>query len=190
MPGETIWDACAGAGGKTLQIAASMGGGGAVYATDLREHALDECRKRSKRAGLNNVRIRVWDGITPPPLPKPAAARGGFDAVLVDAPCSSSGTWRRNPEARYRLTPSLIDGFASTQRNLLNTTAPLVREGGRLCYSTCSWLPQENELVVKAFLESPIGLAFSLASQSMLGLPNQDSDSMFVAVLLRKLQKH
>lgn len=182
-PGETVWDACAGGGGKTLQLAAMMKGRGAVHASDIRLNKLDEIARRAKKAGLHNVRTFGWAGEEPPVLSRESAKRGGFDAVLVDVPCSLSGTWRRNPDARYRY--ALPDGgkLLALQLQLLTVASAAVRPGGRLVYATCSFQVEENEDVVAQFLAAHPG--FVCANQGMHGCPQMDSDAMFVACLRR-----
>lgn len=180
-PGENVWDACAGGGGKTIQLAALMQGRGSVHASDIRVRKLDEVARRAKKAGLHNVRTFAWQGELPPPLPREAEKRGGFDAVLVDAPCSASGTWRRNPDARNRY--AALGDLPTLQRTLLANAAVTVRPGGRLCYATCSFRVEENEDVVAAFLaEHP---QFTLVQQGVHGCPALDADTMFVALLSR-----
>lgn len=182
-PGQKVWDACAGAGGKTLAIAAQMNNKGAVFATDLHEYKLDELKRRAKRADVFNVRVFTWNGVEPLRLPKEAAQQKGFDWVLIDAPCSSAGTWRRNPDARWRFDPADTLELIQLQRQLLTNAAPAVRSGGRLVYATCSWQVSENEQQVEWFLtQYP---EFSVESQQVLGSPEINSDTMFVAVLVR-----
>jgi len=149
-PGGRVVDACAGAGGKTLAIGASMAGKGRVLALDTDGKKLEELRRRARRASLTNVTARPVeaDGTRFPP----EARVGGWDRVLVDAPCSGLGTLRRNPEARWRLTPPIVHAFPARQIALLVTYAPLVAVGGRLIYATCSVLEEENERVVARFL--------------------------------------
>lgn len=182
--GQKVWDACAGAGGKSLAIAARMNNKGVLVATDLHEYKLDELKRRSKRAELHNVRSFVWTGDAPLRLPKEVAQQQGFDWVLIDAPCSSSGTWRRNPDARWRFTPSDTQELIALQQQLLHNAAAGVRRGGHLVYATCSWQLSENEAQVQWFLENHP--EFELQSQSMLGAPVEDADAMFAAVLRRK----
>lgn len=180
-PGETVWDACAGGGGKTLQIAALMQGRGAVHASDIRANVLEEVARRSKRADLHNVRTFVWNGEQPPELSREVAKRGGFDAVVVDAPCTASGTWRRNPDARYRYAQP--GDLPALQLKILSAASGAVRPGGRLVYSTCSFRLEENEDVVAAFVaQNPL---FTLAVQALHGCPQIDADAMFVAKLVR-----
>ena len=134
-------DACAGAGGKTLQLARLLGESGQVDATDIRPEILEELRERAKRARLANVRITN--------IPTDA-----YDGVLVDAPCSGSGTWRRQPHLKWYVQPGTIAAFAQTQLEILTTNAPHVMSGGLLIYATCSLSHHENRDVVAAFLKS------------------------------------
>lgn len=182
-PGQKMWDACAGAGGKTLAIGACMNNKGALIATDLHAYKLDELKRRVKRADIFNVRAFTWDGTEPLRLPKEIAQQQGFDWVLLDAPCSSAGTWRRNPDARWRFDPDDTNELIQIQRQLLTNVAPAVRKNGFLVYATCSWQVNENEQQVEWFLQQNPG--FSLQSQRLIGAPELDSDTMFVAVLLR-----
>lgn len=177
-PGESIWDVCAGAGGKTVALAVEVGDGGRVRATDLRGKALLETRRRAERLGLANVGTDVIDATDPHGLP-----RAAFDAVLVDAPCSSAGTWRRNPDARWRLTADSLAALNTLQDRILANASDGVGAGGRLVYATCSWLVEENEDRVRAFLDTHD--EFRLDSQQMLGAPFDDADTMFVAVMRR-----
>lgn len=183
-PGQKVWDACAGAGGKTLAIAARMNNKGAVFATDLHAYKLDELKRRAKRADIFNVRAFTWDGADALRLPKEAAQQNGFDWVLIDAPCSSSGTWRRNPDARWRFDLTDTAELIALQQQLLAHAAPAVRSGGRLVYATCSWQVSENEQQVQWFLSQHPG--FTLESQTLLGAPDVNADTMFVAVLVRQ----
>ncbi|WP_062067316.1 RsmB/NOP family class I SAM-dependent RNA methyltransferase [Cellvibrio sp. OA-2007] len=183
-PGQKVWDACAGAGGKTLAIAAQMNNKGAVVATDLHEYKLDELKRRVKRADIFNVRAFTWTGLEPLRLPKEIAQQRGFDWVLIDAPCSSAGTWRRNPDARWRFDANDTQELIQLQQQLLTNAAPAVRAGGHLVYATCSWQVSENEQQIEWFLRQHP--EFSLQSQRILGVPELNSDTMFVAVLARE----
>jgi len=149
-PGGRVLDACAGAGGKTLALASALGGKGRVLALDIDGKKLEELRRRARRAGLNNVAARAVER-SEAKLP-PEARPGAWDRVLVDAPCSGLGVLRRNPEARWRLSPAEVRAFPSRQVALLVTYAPLVAVGGRLIYATCSILGDENERVIERFL--------------------------------------
>ncbi len=150
QPGDRVLDLCAGAGGKTLAVAAVLRGSGQVVATDVSAARLEHLVPRLRSAGAGNVTLRAIDGVGDPWL---ATQAHGFDRVLVDAPCSGTGTWRRHPEARWRLDPSELDALTATQLALLLAAASLVRPGGLVIYATCSVLPQENECVVAAALD-------------------------------------
>src|SRR5690606_39026662 len=108
QPGEKIWDTCAGAGGKSLALASRLQNKGALVATDLHSYKLDELKRRASRAGARNIRTFVWNGNEPLRLPQEIARHGGFDKILVDAPCTATGTWRRNPDARWRFNDSSL----------------------------------------------------------------------------------
>jgi 16S rRNA (cytosine967-C5)-methyltransferase len=179
--GQKVWDCCAGAGGKSLAIAARMNNKGVVIATDLHGYKLEELKRRSKRAEFHNIRSFEWAGNEPLRLPKEVAQQKGFDWVLVDAPCSSAGTWRRNPDARWRFNPKDTEELVALQRQILTNAEKGVRANGHLVYATCSWQVSENEAQTKWFLEQHPH--FSLVSQTLLGAPQQDSDTMFVAVM-------
>lgn len=145
-PGERILDACAGAGGKTLQLASMMKNKGTIIAGDVRANKLDELRRRAVRAGVFNVRTRphtgkLWRDFTP------------CDRVLLDVPCTGSGVWRRNPGMQWSFTPEKLEEHVKLQREILENFSPAVKPGGFLIYSTCSLFPEENELQIKEFLE-------------------------------------
>ncbi|MBF0296085.1 MAG: RsmB/NOP family class I SAM-dependent RNA methyltransferase [Magnetococcales bacterium] len=149
-PGESVVDLCAGGGGKTLQMAAMMGNRGRILATDTDAGRLARLGPRMKRAGASIIRTRAIRHEGDPWL---RAMTGKADAVLVDTPCSGTGTLRRHPEIKWRITPEQVAAFHDRQCALLNAGARLVRPGGgRLLYATCSLLRQENEAVVEAFL--------------------------------------
>lgn len=138
-PKQQVLDLCAGAGGKTLAMAAAMQNSGQIYAYDRDKGQLRPIFDRLKRAGVRNV--QVLDGGDRAALD---ALGPRFDVVLVDAPCSGSGTWRRKPDAKWRLKPEALATRRSEQREVLSLASGLVRPGGRLCYVTCSVLPEEN----------------------------------------------
>ncbi len=149
LPQGGCWlDACAGAGGKTLQLARILGPTGAVEAHDIRPAALEELVRRALRARLRRVSI----------VAQPADDR--YDGVLVDAPCSGSGTWRRSPHLKWTTTPELVAERAALQGRVLRRFARCVRPGGLLVYATCSLSPRENEDVIAAFLAES-GAAFA-----------------------------
>lgn len=146
-PGARWWDVCAGAGGKSLQLASIMEDRGSVLATDTRLDALRELDRRARAAGLRSIRSASSDADLP------ARDRPPFDGVLVDAPCTGSGAWRRNPWARLQLARGDIARYAARQRALLESHAHAVRPGGVLVYATCSVFRAENAAVVQWFLD-------------------------------------
>ncbi len=145
-PGHRVLDRCAGAGGKSLAIADDTRGSATILASDVTPRRLDGVLERARRASLQGITVRAAAS-------GEAATLGrDFDRVLVDAPCSGSGTFRRSPDARLRLLPETVARLAATQSAILDDVAPLVRPGGRLVYVTCSVLRAENHDVVAAFL--------------------------------------
>src|SRR5262245_26663670 len=149
-PGMQVADYCAGAGGKTLAIAAGMNNKGRVVALDVLEGRLDRSAQRLRRAGAHNVERRPIDADNRRWLKRQA---GAFDRVLVDAPCTGTGTWRRNPGGRWTLRPEDLAELVPKQAAILDAAARLVKPDGALVYATCSVLPAENERQVEAFLE-------------------------------------
>ena len=145
-PGSRWLDACAGAGGKTLQLAQMMKRKGNVTASDLRSYKLEDLRKRARRAGFPNI-------TTKENIAASGKVKHPFDGVLVDAPCSCSGVWRRNPGAQWILTPQEQEELAAQQLEILETYSKAVRAGGVLVYATCSVFDAENVCVVRKFLE-------------------------------------
>jgi 16S rRNA (cytosine967-C5)-methyltransferase len=156
-----VVDYCAGAGGKTLAIAARLANRGRIVATDIDGKKLEELRRRARRAHVSNVQaIEIEDGKWPgEPKPErggPAptrvidALRAKGDVVFVDAPCSGIGALRRNPEARWRLRPDDIKSFASRQREIMTAALELAAPGARVVYATCSLLTAENEEVARS----------------------------------------
>lgn len=141
-PGMTVIDLCAGAGGKTLALAGAMDGRGRLIACDTDRGRLSRLRPRAERAGASGIEQSLLD----PNREAGALAElaGQADIVLVDAPCSGTGTWRRNPEARWRLTPERLDRVVALQAHILDLAIPLLRPGGRLVYAVCSLLDEEG----------------------------------------------
>ena len=145
-PGESIADICAGAGGKTLALAAMMQNKGVVVAYDADRHRLRPIFERITRAGITNIEVIAADEA------EKLDQMGGIDCVLIDAPCSGSGSWRRKPDAKWRLAEMQLQQRIKEQREVLERGAQLVKAGGRLVYITCSVLPEENNEQVAAFL--------------------------------------
>ncbi len=147
-PGMRVVDWCAGAGGKTLALAGAMDNKGQIVACDVSAPRLEGAVRRLRRAGVHNVERHLLE--TGDKWLKRRA--GTFDRVLVDAPCTGTGTWRRNPDARLRLKPSDLAELLPKQASILDMAQSLVRKGGRLVYATCSLLEEENEAQVNGFL--------------------------------------
>lgn len=145
--GAQVVDYCAGAGGKTLALAAEMGNSGQIYAYDADRRRFADIRDRIKRAGVRNVQIRMPDGDAPL-----SDLHDRADVVLVDAPCTGVGTWRRRPDAKWRMAPGALEIRMREQEAVLNEAKRLVKPGGTLVYATCSMLREENEDRVSAFL--------------------------------------
>jgi 16S rRNA (cytosine967-C5)-methyltransferase len=147
-PGEQVIDLCAGAGGKTLALAAMMQGKGRLIATDHDKRQLAPIYERLSRAGVHNCDVRTPKG----PNDTLADIHASADLVLIDAPCTGTGTWRRNPDAKWRMRPGALEVRLKDQVTVLDRAAALAKPGGRIAYITCSVLPQENGEQVRAFL--------------------------------------
>ncbi len=148
---ELVMDFCAGAGGKTLAMAAEMNNKGILYALDIAAKRLFKMNRRLDRAGVNNVILHPINTEQDPWLKQ---FEGRVDRLLIDAPCSGIGAWRRSPESRWKLTADLLKDLQGRQERILQTAAHLVKPGGRLIYATCSLLKSENERQVEIFLEA------------------------------------
>ena len=147
-PGEQVIDLCAGAGGKTLALAAMMQGKGRLIATDSDKRQLAPIHERLSRAGVHNCDIRTPKG----PDDTLSDIHASADLVVIDAPCSGTGTWRRNPDAKWRMRPGALEVRIKDQIEVLERAVPLVKAGGRIAYITCSVLPQENNEQIQGFL--------------------------------------
>ncbi|KJC58963.1 MFS transporter [Bradyrhizobium sp. LTSPM299] len=147
-PGEQVIDLCAGAGGKTLALAAQMQGKGRLIATDHDKRQLAPIHERLSRAGVHNCDVRTPRGEAEVLSDIKASA----DLVLIDAPCTGTGTWRRNPDAKWRMRPGALEVRLKDQTAALDRAVPLVKPGGRIAYITCSVLPDENGAQVRAFI--------------------------------------
>lgn len=177
-PGMRVLDLAAGAGGKSLALAAMMENQGEIVAEDVREVALEELRRRAQRAGASIITAQLS-------RTREDEGESLFDLVLLDSPCSGTGTWRRQPELRWRLTPERLAELIATQDVLLAQAAARVRPGGRLVYATCSVLPCENEDRIGAFCAthpqfSITGIELRASSRST------GTDGFFASVLARR----
>jgi len=151
-PGMRVIDYCAGAGGKTLGIAAMMENKGNIIAMDNDARRLEKGRRRYRKAGVHNVELRCLEDEKSRKWLR--RQKGTMDVVLVDAPCSSSGTWRRNPDLRWNQYGPSIDEIKAMQEDIMERVADKVKVGGRLVYATCSLFKEENEEQVDKFLEA------------------------------------
>lgn len=201
-PGEQVVDLCAGGGGKTLALAAAMQNKGQIYATDADKRRLAPLHARLERAGVRNVQVRTPRG----QQDVLADVAGRADLVLIDAPCTGVGTWRRNPDAKWRLRPGALAERLKEQIEVLDRAARLVKPGGRIVYATCSLLEEENGEQVRAFVqrhgefsvEKPQAAAAALGERAYLFLhaaliseegilmtPRRtDTDGFFVSTLV------
>jgi 16S rRNA (cytosine967-C5)-methyltransferase len=203
-PGEQVIDLCAGAGGKTLALAAMMENHGQLYATDTDKRRLAPIHERLARSGARNVQVRT------PRAAGDALAdlAGRADLVLIDAPCTGIGTWRRNPDAKWRVRPGALALRQKEQATVLDRAAALVKPGGRVAYVTCSLLAEENGDQVRAFLARqgdfvpvPPGevanalgeraylfrRAVLISEEGLMMTPRRtDTDGFYVAVLARR----
>lgn len=193
--GMIVVDACAGGGGKTLHIAALMGNRGTLYSLDSDPKRLAAIRPRLERAGVMIAELRSsQDEATR------RALAGSADAVLVDAPCSGVGRFRRNPDAKLRFTEDMVERMSGLQKGILEESAQLVKPGGRLVYSTCTLLRKENDEIVEWFLSAHHGfhllpasailqrqqVPYDFASDFLMLLPHKHAtDGFFAAVLQR-----
>lgn len=182
-PGERVVDGCAGAGGKTLAMAAAMQNTGSILALDVHGGRLDALKQRARRAGAHN--IRAIDLEEAPKQKK--RLKGSCDLVVVDAPCSGTGVLRRNPDTAWRLGEGDVARLVGVQRELIDGYAGLVRPGGRLVYATCSLLPEENEAQVADFLTRHPDFEGDPAPLVLRPTRDVDSpDGFFAATLRRK----
>ncbi len=175
-PGMRVIDACAGGGGKTLHLAALTENKGRIVALDTEAWKLEELKKRARRAGATNIETRVIESSK---TIKRLAATA--DRVLLDVPCSGLGVLKRNPDAKWKLSPAFLDQVRKTQQQILQQYSTMVKPGGLLVYSTCSILPSENEQQVDAFLALP-DCPFERIEQQTLP-PSAGFDGFFMARL-------
>ena len=178
-PGEQVIDLCAGAGGKTLALAAMMQGKGRLIATDRDKRQLAPIHERLSRAGVHNADVRTpkGEGDTLGDI------RTSADLVLIDAPCTGTGTWRRNPDAKWRMRPGALEVRLKDQIKVLDRAAALLKPGGRIAYITCSVLPPENGEQVRAFVARHPSFSVMPPSQTVRGLGDKAED--FAAATLQ-----
>jgi 16S rRNA (cytosine967-C5)-methyltransferase len=178
-PGLRIVDACAGAGGKTLHIAARMKNKGRIIAMDIELWKLEELQKRARRAGISNLETRVIESSK-----TIKRLENSADRLLLDVPCSGLGVLKRNPDAKWKLSPEFVTDVTNLQQHILTDYAGILKKGGLLVYSTCSILPSENEKQVKNFMAHNEG-KFEFV-QEQYCWPSEGFDGFYMA-LLRKV---
>ena len=180
-PGMRVVDTCAGAGGKTLHIAALMENKGQLIAMDLYESKLKQLKLRAKRDGAFNIEYRIIDSTK---VIKKLHEKA--DRVLIDAPCSGLGVLKRNPDAKWKLQPEFIDNIRKVQAEVLESYSKIVKPGGKLVYATCSILPSENQEQVKKFLATEIGKQFNFIKDQKILAHESGFDGFYMALLERK----
>lgn len=182
-PGMRVVDTCAGAGGKTLHIAALMENKGQIIATDIYENKLKELKRRAKRAGAHNIDPRAIE--TTKVIKK---LYGTADRVLIDAPCSGLGVLSRNPDAKWKLQPEFLDKIRATQIEILDQYSRIVKPGGKLVYATCSILPSENQEQVEKFLNREAGKNFKLVKDQKILSSVTGYDGFYMALLENNIE--
>ena len=185
-PGERVIDFCAGAGGKTLSIAAKMQNKGRILAWDTNKERLGQMPKRLARAGVNNVQQHLIENESDQFIKR---HKQTADWVLTDVPCSGSGTWRRSPDLKWRTSAKDLDEVKVMQKNILQSASQLVKPGGRLVYATCSLFAEENEEQVERFLESEKSFEvemFAGGKKYLRLFPHRNKTDGFFAVVLRR----
>jgi len=177
-----VLDACAGAGGKTLHLSALMKNRGEIYATDAEGYKLEELAKRSRRAGAQNIRIVYPDDYET----RLGSKIGWFDIVLLDVPCTGTGTLRRNPGIKWLLTEQMLSELVEKQRIILEANCTFVKPGGTLLYSTCSLLKEEGEYQMDRFVQNhpEFSIEETLRTTTM---PGVDCDGFFIARLRKSI---
>jgi 16S rRNA (cytosine967-C5)-methyltransferase len=180
QPGMRVVDTCAGAGGKTLHMAALMQNKGQLIAMDLYESKLKQLKLRAKRNGAFNIEYRIID--TTKVIKK---LHEKADRVLIDAPCSGLGVLKRNPDAKWKLQPEFIDNIRKIQSEVLESYSKIVKPGGKLVYATCSILPSENQEQIAKFLKTEIGQQFKLEKDCKILSFESGFDGFYMALLER-----
>ena len=182
-PGKYYIDACAGAGGKSLHLANLTKDSAKIVALDIYSAKLNELRKRCHRNNIQSVRtVNVKDNKILQTL------EPDTDGILIDAPCSGLGVLKRNPDAKWNISPERLNEILKTQEKILQTYPPLVKKGGKLVYATCSILPEENKLQVEKFLDSNLGSKFKLEKEHTYFSHLTGFDGFYCARLIKKCE--
>ena len=180
-PGMRVIDACAGAGGKSLHLAALMGNKGKVISMDVEEWKLQQAKLRARRNGVSIFEPKIIEGSKTIKRLKESA-----DRLLLDVPCSGLGVLRRNPDTKWKLSLEALEKVQKTQQELLQAYPSMLKKGGQLVYATCSILPSENEEQIKKFLASEAGKDFELIEDRKVLAQESGFDGFYIARLLKK----
>jgi 16S rRNA (cytosine967-C5)-methyltransferase len=180
-PGMRVIDACAGAGGKSLHLAALMGNKGKVISMDVEEWKLQQAKLRARRNGVSIFEPKIIEGSKTIKRLKESA-----DRLLLDVPCSGLGVLRRNPDTKWKLSAESIAKVQATQQEILQSYPSMLKKGGQLVYATCSILPSENEDQIKKFLASEAGKDFELIEDRKVLAQESGFDGFYIARLLKK----
>ncbi|MCC4212409.1 RsmB/NOP family class I SAM-dependent RNA methyltransferase [Leeuwenhoekiella parthenopeia] len=183
-PGMRVIDACAGAGGKALHLAAEMDNKGQLIALDIYANKLKELKRRARRAGAFNIETRAIDSTKV--IKK---LHNSADRVLLDAPCTGLGVLSRNPDAKWKLQPDFVAKIQETQQTILRDYSRMVKPGGKMVYATCSILPSENQEQVKKFLKSEEGKNFSIEKQQTVLSSESGYDGFYMCLMVKKDEK-
>ncbi|MDC6467881.1 RsmB/NOP family class I SAM-dependent RNA methyltransferase [Flavobacteriaceae bacterium] len=181
-PGTRVVDTCAGAGGKSLHIAALMENKGQVIALDIYENKLKELKRRAKRNGAHNIETRTIDSSK---VIKKLIHKA--DKILIDAPCSGIGVLKRNPDSKWKLQPEFLETIKNTQKEILDSYSRIVKPGGQMVYATCSILPSENEKQVQDFLERKSGKDFKFVKEEKVFPSESGFDGFYMALLQKNI---
>ena len=181
-PGQRVVDTCAGAGGKSLHLAALMENKGQLISMDIYGSKLKELKRRARRNGAHNIEVREIDSSK---VYKKLYGRA--DRVLIDAPCTGLGVLRRNPDSKWKMQPEFLDKIVKTQQEILRNYSKIVKPGGKMVYATCSILPQENGNQVKSFLSSEEGKDFKLVKDKKIYASKSGYDGFFMALLEKSI---
>ncbi|PHR99291.1 MAG: RNA methyltransferase [Leeuwenhoekiella sp.] len=183
-PGMRVIDACAGAGGKALHLAAEMDNKGQLIALDIYANKLKELKRRARRAGAFNIETRAIDSTKV--IKK---LHNSADRVLLDAPCTGLGVLSRNPDAKWKLQPDFVAKIQETQQTILRDYSKMVKPGGKMVYATCSILPSENQEQVKKFLKSEEGKNFNIEKQQTVLSSESGYDGFYMCLMVKKDEK-
>ncbi len=181
-PGQRVVDTCAGAGGKSLHLAALMENKGQLISMDIYGSKLKELKRRARRNGAHNIEVREIDSTK-----VYKKLYGSADRVLIDAPCTGLGVLRRNPDSKWKMKPEFLDKIVKTQHEIIRNYSKIVKPGGKMVYATCSILPQENSHQVQSFLKSEEGKDFTLVRDKKIYASKSGYDGFYMALLEKSI---